>query len=104
MTDKNILMKIRLAIFVIFFMMACTPSQRFDHLISAEEKMVQDCQYLDTLSGNSDPGRFLPKYRENDVEQQLMWRADRLGATHMVWLYNYKRVGSAALAYRCEEQ
>ena len=102
--DEYSLMIKRLAIFMIFFILACTPSQRFPHLISAEEKMVQDCQYLDTLSGNSDPGRFLPKYRENDVEQQLMWRADRLGATHMVWLYNYKRVGSAALAYRCEEQ
>ncbi len=93
-----------LSIFLIFFILACTPNQRFSHLISAEEKMVQDCQYLDTLAGNSDPGRFLPKYRENDVEQQLMWRADRLGATHMVWLYNYKTVGSAALAYRCEGQ
>ncbi|MGD8521521.1 MAG: hypothetical protein PVF56_10295 [Desulfobacterales bacterium] len=97
-------MKKGLIIFFIFFILACTPNQRFSHLVSAEERMVQDCQYLDTLSGNSDPGRILPKYRENDVEHQLMWRADRLGATHMVWLYNYKRVGSAALVYRCEAQ
>ena len=97
-------MKKRLAIFFIFFILACTPNQRFSHLVPAEERTVQDCQYLDTLSGNSDPGRFLPEYRENDVEQRLMRSADRLGATHIVWLYNYKRLGSAALAYRCEEQ
>ena len=104
LTGENCLMKKRFAIIFLFFILACAPNQRFPLLVSIEEKTVQDCQYLDTLSGNSDPGRFLPKYRDNDVEQRLTRSAGRLGATHIVWLYNYKGVGSAALAYRCEEQ
>lgn len=94
-------MKKLLGLFFILLILACTPKQRYPRLMSAEQQMVQDCQYLDTLSEISDPGRLLPKYRENDAEQRVMWRADRLGATHVVWLYNYQRIGSAASAYRC---
>jgi hypothetical protein len=70
-------------------------------VISTEEETVQDCRYLDTLSEISDPGRFLPKYREPDAEIKVLQRAYQLGGSHVVWLYNY-RIGSAALVYSCD--
>ena len=65
--------------------------------------MVQDCHYIETLAENSDPGRLLPKYRFSDAEQTVLHRADRLGATHIVWVYNYPRMGSAAEVYQCDQ-
>jgi hypothetical protein len=72
-------------------------------VITTQEKMVQDCRYLDTISEISDPGRFLPEYRENDAEIKVLQRADQLGGTHVVWLYHY-RIGSAALVYSCDNE
>ena len=94
-------MKKLLLLFLLFFVWACASQERYVHLLSAEEQMVKDCQYLDTLSETLDPGRFLPKYRANDAEREVLQRADQLGATHIVWIHNYHRLGSAAMAYRC---
>jgi hypothetical protein len=67
-----------------------------------EEKMVSNCRYLDTLAENSDPGRLQlnPKWFY-DGQERVLQRAERLGATHIVWLYD-NQWGAAALAYRCE--
>ena len=67
--------------------------------------MVQDCQYLDTISDFSDPGKslFPNKYgRYYDGERKVLERAYNMGATHIVWQYNYA-IGSSASAYRCPE-
>ena len=65
--------------------------------------MVQDCQYLDTISETSDPGKFVTSYqfvRFYDGELKVLERADNMEATHIVWMYNYP-IGSSASAYRC---
>ena len=91
--------------FLIFVLLvsiwACASQNRFPDLIRTDEKLVWDCDYLDTISELSDPGRLLPRYLENDAELKVLQRADRLGATHIVWLYNY-RIGSAASVYCCD--
>lgn len=67
----------------------------------AEAPMVEDCAYIATLSENTDPGRILDNYRPTEHQNEILKRAANLGATHVVWLYDY-REGSAAEAYRCD--
>ena len=80
---------------------ACAP--RFSHLVVAEPAMVQDCDYIDTVSDLSDPGKslFPNKYgKYYDGERKVLERASDMGGTHIVWQYNYA-IGSSASVYRC---
>lgn len=85
-------------------MSACTRYRPGPAIAIAERKMVSDCVYLDTLYENSDMGRIqlYPKYTY-DAQEYVLKRADKLGATHIVWLYNYPS-GSAAQAYQCPQR
>ena len=87
----------------LIFLCSCTQN-RFPNLIVAEEEMVQNCQYLDTISETSDPGKpGSSKYAKlYDGELKVLERAHYLGATHIVWFYNYA-IGSSASIYRCEK-
>ena len=62
---------------------------------------VQNCERIATLSETTDPGRVLDNYRPAEHQDKILQRAANLGATHIVWIYDY-RVGSAGVAYRCE--
>ncbi|MGD9239518.1 MAG: hypothetical protein PVG69_05810 [Desulfobacterales bacterium] len=81
------------------FMAACI--QTLPAVKVAEESMVQNCERIATLSETTDPGRVLDNYRPSDHQDKILQRAANLGATHIVWIYDY-RVGSAGVAYRCE--
>ena len=86
------------------FFVACTQN-RFPNLVIAEEGMINTCDYLDTISETSDPGKPVTSYKYYkyyDGELKVLERADNMGATHLVWLYNYP-IGSSASAYRCNE-
>ena len=86
------------------FFVACTQN-RFSNLVIAEEGMVDTCDYLDTISETSDPGKPVTNYKYYkfyDGELKVLERADNMGATHLVWLYNYP-IGSSGSAYRCNE-
>lgn len=95
-------MKTIFFIFLSLIFGACNFSSRYVHIVPTEAQMVHDCQYLDTIAENSDPGRILPKYRVSDAEQNVLHRADRIGASHIVWVYNIQRMGSAAEVYHCD--
>jgi predicted CoA-binding protein len=82
-----------------FFMAACM--QTLPAVKVAEESMVQDCERIATLSEITDTGRVLDNYRPPEHQDEILQRAANLGATHIVWIYDY-RIGSAAVAYRCE--
>ena len=89
---------------VIPFFAACTPN-RFTNLVVAEDGLVQNCCYLDTISETSDPGKSIINYKYYkyyDGELKVLERADNMGATHLVWLYN-SAIGSSGSAYRCNE-
>ena len=94
-------MKKLLLVFALVLLGACAPKARYPHLIATELQMVQDCQYLNTFAFNADPGRLLPKFRDSDAEQAVLHKADVIGATHIVWVYNYQ-IGSAAELYKCD--
>ena len=66
----------------------------------AEEPMVQGCDFVATISETTDPGRMLDNYRPTQHQDEVIQRAANMGATHIVWVYNY-RIGSSANAYRC---
>jgi hypothetical protein len=83
----------------IIFMTAC--AKTIPAVKIAEEPMVQDCTYLATLSETTDPGRRLDNYRPPEHQDEIFERAANLGATHIVWVYDF-RIGSAAVAYRCD--
>jgi hypothetical protein len=85
-------------------LVACSQN-RFSNLVIAEEGMVNTCHYLDTVSETSDPGKAITNYKYYkyyDGELKVLERADHMGATHLVWLYNHA-VGSSGSAYRCVE-
>ena len=87
---------------LLVFLSACT-KYRFPNIVSAGERMVCDCSYLDTISEISDPGKliFPAKYSNPyDGERKVLERANNMGASHIVWMYNYP-FGSSASAYRC---
>ena len=88
----------------VLFFLSCTQN-RFPNLMVAEEGMVETCAYLDTISETSDPGKPVTNYKYYkyyDGEMKVLERADNIGATHLVWLYNYP-IGSSGAAYRCKE-
>ena len=85
------------------FFVACT-TNRFQNLVVAEEGMVQNCSYLDTISEMSDPGKPIINYKYYkyyDGELKVLERADNMGATHLVWLHN-SAICSSGSAYRCD--
>jgi hypothetical protein len=67
----------------------------------AEEKGVSRCTYIDTISENTDMGAFQihPKF-SSDVHDKVLQKAERLGATHIVWLADYA-IGASAMVYYC---
>jgi hypothetical protein len=86
----------------VILLSGCT-NNRSPNLFVAEEKMVRDCQYLDTISESSDPGKLVTNYQlveYYDGELKVLERANNMAATHIVWMYNHP-IGSSASAYRC---
>ena len=102
-TDRKYSTQGWLIFFILFLFCSCA-TNRFPGLLVAEEQMVQNCEYLDTISEISDPGKpGSSKYAKYyDGELKVLERAHYLGATHIVWLYNHA-MGSSASAYRCVE-
>jgi hypothetical protein len=82
----------------ILFLVACMKT--IPAVKVAEEPMVKGCTHIATLVENTDTGRILDNYRPPEHQDKILRRAANLGATHIVWLYDYP-VGSAADAYRC---
>ena len=86
-----------------FIILSGCTKNRVPNLFVAEENMVQDCQYLGTISETSDPGKFITSYQfvnYYDGELRVLERANNMAATHIVWAYNHP-IGSSASAYRC---
>ena len=80
------------------FIAACTKS--LPAVKVAEESMVQECEYIATLTEPSDPGELFYRLAPKETQDKILRRAANLSATHIVWVYDYP-MGSAAVAYRC---
>jgi len=86
------------------FLSACAKN-RIPDTIVAEEGMVWNCRYLDTVSEISDPGKVIFPLKFSSpygAERKVLERSRNMGASHIVWMYNYP-VGSSAAVYRCDD-
>ena len=99
--DRNHLVFMQKLILIIMavFLAACTKT--LPAVKVAEESMVQECEYVATLSETTDSGNFFYNYLSQASQDKILMRAANLRATHIVWVYDY-RMGSAAIAYRCD--
>ena len=93
-------MKFLLCALIVLGCFACT-KQPVTGIVVTEASMVRDCRYLETLAENSDPGKLFIWWVDYDGQRKVLERASRLGATHLVWVYDYAP-GSAALVYHCD--
>lgn len=93
------------AIFLLLGFLSGCSEHRFPNIITAGERMVHKCRYLDTISEVTDPGEivFFANYSNPyKGELKVLRRASNMGASHIVWLYNYP-IGSSASAYHCDQ-
>jgi hypothetical protein len=72
-------------------------------LIETDERLVQDCLYLGSVTGTTDFGKMFNLFAKSRCKKEARRQAATLGATHIVWLYAY-RTSASALAYKCREQ
>lgn len=81
-------------------------NQQYDQLaqelVETDERMVQNCRNLGSVSRSADMDKLFGYHLSNKNIQIVKRQAAQLGATHIVWLYQYKN-SAAALAYSCRE-
>ncbi len=76
--------------------------QLAQQLIETDERMVKNCKNLGSVSRTADMNKFFGYHLTSRNIQLVKQQAAQLGATHIVWLYQYKN-SAAALAYSCRE-
>ena len=74
--------------------------QQAQQLIETDERMVQNCRNLGSVSRSADMTKFLGIHLTKKNIQLIKRQAAQLGASHIVWLYQYKN-SAAAMAYSC---
>jgi tRNA G18 (ribose-2'-O)-methylase SpoU len=74
--------------------------QQAQQLVETDERMVQNCINLGSVSRSADMTKFLGIHLTKRNIQLVKRQAAQLGATHIIWLYQYKN-SAAALAYSC---
>ena len=81
-------------------------TQRLDQLaqqlVVTDERMVQTCKNLGSVSQSADIQKLFGYHLEKRNIQAIKRQAAQLGASHIVWLYRYKS-SAAALAYSCRD-
>jgi hypothetical protein len=85
---------------------ATTSSNRYaGQVVSSEIGAMARCHYLGSISGASGLSGFFAIKGADNVKQDLLRRADVMGATHVVWErpdVDYEGTSVTAKAYRCD--
>ncbi len=76
--------------------------QLAQQLVETDERMVQACRNLGSVSRSADMDKLFAVHLTNRNIQAVKRQAAQLGATHIVWLYRYKS-SAAAQAYSCRD-
>ena len=76
--------------------------QLAQQLVETDERTVQNCRNLGSVSRTADMTKYFGVHLTRRNIQLVKQQAAQLGATHIVWLYQYKN-SAAALAYSCRE-
>jgi len=95
------------AVALVAALVVLTGCARFYGLVETDAALMTECAYIGTFAETSNPGRedggVVKHYVDTTgVQQRVMQRAARAGATHLVWMHTYS-VAAAAQAYRCPE-
>jgi hypothetical protein len=93
------LMKKLLLLFIVLTTAAC--AKYIPEVKITKDPRVQSCEYINTISEITDPGHLWQHLRPHDPQYAVLKQADHLGATHLVWVYDFW-IGSAGIAYRCD--
>lgn len=84
---------------------ASTSSDRYaGNVVPSEAGAMARCHYLSSISGASGLFGFFAIKGADNVKQDLLRRADVMGATHVVWErpdVGYQGTSVTAKAYRC---
>jgi hypothetical protein len=102
------LMHIAISVAVILGLSACatTSSERYaGNVVPSEIGAVARCHYLGSISGASGLFGFFAIKGADNVKQDLLRRADVMGATHVVWDrpdVDYQGTSVTAKTYRCD--
>ena len=102
--NKMYLMKV--AAFSAIFVLICScTTQPYRHekkisemeptLIETDERLVQDCLYLGSVTGTTDFGKMFNLFAKSRCKKEARRQAATLGATHIVRLYAYRTSASA---------
>lgn len=111
MTCRRLLTIATLAMGLILQTVSCTTmsdpatrqiDQLAQQLVETDERMVQSCRNLGSVSRSADMQSLFLYHREKKNIQEIKRQAAQLGATHIVWLYRYKN-SAAANAYSCRD-
>lgn len=76
-------------------------------LIEIEEQMAGSFKYIGAFYEGHNPARLsssllMPYLDVTGCRRRIIERAAKVGATHLVWLYDYG-TSAAAMAYQCPE-
>jgi len=98
-------MKISGLIGLSFFALSACASSPQTEVKDADERMVQQCQFLGHVSGGSMLGGAMQRRARERAQNEAIREAAKLGATHIVWRNVHSTSSQGATAdgdaYRC---
>ena len=89
-----------LSIMLLFFASCYSLNPSTSPLTESVEAEVSGCEFLGTLSEDTDPGKLFKTMESYSCQNKIIRQAEMSGATHLIWLYRYD-TGAAAKIYRC---
>lgn len=72
-------------------------------IIETEADLMRPCNRLGSITETSDPGKIIQWLEVWKMKRRVKLRADKLGASHMVWEYETNE-SVAATVYFCNVQ
>ena len=94
------------ALFIMLLLTACAASPRIIRIQEADPDMVMGCAFISTVHASSGGCLFIGAGLDS-VKNKALYKAESLGATHIVWTnLETGSLGSAVTgrAYKCKEQ
>ncbi len=78
----------------------CLMTGNYSGIIEAEANNVDNCKLLGSFTEAVDPGKIFQSIEIRRCENEVVKRAVKMGATHIVWVYKGK-TGAGLQAYKC---
>ncbi len=79
---------------------ACSMTGQYRGIIEVDAKKVENCKLLGSFTESVDAGKIFQSYEIKRCQNEVITRAAKIGATHIVWVYKGK-TGAGLQAYKC---